>query len=306
MNMMIAYAPGGTYDATGRLLARHMPRHIPGQPVMVPQNMPGSAGLKAILHLYTIAPKDGGTIAMLPRGYPIEPIFSPDAAKYDPARFNPIGSTSTEVSIGVAWHTKPFKQFSDLMEREIIVAANGLTDDTGRYPTMVRNLTGAKIKIVTGYPGGNDLTIAMERGEVDGRFGWSWGSVKSRSKDWLDEKKITILLQMALQKAPDLPDVPLILDFAKNERDRQALELLFTQQAVAWPLIAPPDVPADRVALLRKAFDVTMKDSEFLAEAAKLRIDVDPLSGLEMQTLIARIAAFPPAVIERALELSRP
>ncbi len=304
ITVLIGYAPGGTYDATARLLSRHMPRHLPGQPTMVPQNMAGAGSIKAILHLYTVAPKDGTVLGMVARSYSIEPVFNPESAKYDPTRFNPIGSTSSEVSVGVAWHTTEFKTFDDLLRSELTVGATGPTDDTGRFPVLARRLTGAKIKVVSGYPGGNDITLAMERGEVQGRFGWSWGSVKSRSKDWLDQKKIAILLQMGMKKADDLPDTPFIIDYAKTDRDRQALELIFAPQVTAWPLIAPPDLPADRLALLRKAFDDTVKDRAFVADAAKLRIDVEPVQGVEMQKIVQRISGFDRSVVERALELT--
>src|SRR3954468_22055726 len=167
---------------------------------------------------------------------------------------------------------------------------------------MTKNLTGAKIRLVTGYPGGNDITAAMEKGEVDARFGWSWGSVKSRAKNWLDGKLITILMQMGLKKAADLPDTPFIMDYAKNDRDRQAMELLLAPQGFAWPFVAPPEVPKERVAALRKAFDATMKDASFVADARKIDIEVDPMSGEEMQALIARVLSFDKPVIERAQE----
>lgn len=304
ISVLIGYAPGGTYDATARMLSRHMPNHIPGHPTMVPQNMAGAGSIKAILHLYTVAPKDGTTLGMVARSYSIEPVFNPESAKYDPTKFNPIGSTSSETSVGVAWHTTPFKTFDDLLKNEITVGATGLTDDTGRFPILVRRLTGAKIKVVQGYPGGNDVTMAMERGEVQGRFGWSWGSVKSRSKNWLDEKKINLLMQMALTKAEDLPNTPFIMDYAKTDRDKQALELIFAPQVTAWPLIAPPGMAADRLAVLRKAFDDTMKDKAFLSDAEKLRIEVEPVQGIAMQKIVERISGFDRSVVERALELT--
>jgi tripartite-type tricarboxylate transporter receptor subunit TctC len=241
---------------------------------------------------------------MLSRSYPIEPVFNPQTAKYDPKRFIPIGSTSNEVSVAVVWHTRGINSINQLMTQEITTGATGVTDDTGRFPTLLRNLTGAKVKLVTGYPGGNDVTMAMEKGEVDARFGWSWGSLKSRSRSWIDEKKVNIIVQMAMEKAADLPNVPLIMDFAKTELDRKALELLFAPQVMAWPLVAPPDVPADRVVTLRKAFAATMKDADFLADAKKLNIDVEPVPGELMQTLVARVSDFDRAVVDRALELT--
>lgn len=304
IDVIIGYSAGGTYDAIGRLLSRHMPKYIPGSPTMIPQNLPGSGSIKAILTLYSVAPKDGTSLAMITRGYPIEPLFYPETAKYDPSRFNPIGSTSREVSVGVVWHTKPFRSLADLQERELVVGATGSTDDTGRFPMILKNLTGAKIKIVQGYPGGNNVTQAMEAGEVDGRFGWSWGSVKSRSRDWLADKKIRILIQMAPGKAKDLPDVPLIMDLARTEIDRQALELAFAPQTVAWPLVAPPDVPQDRITILRRAFDRTMQDQQFLAEAEKLAIDIEPVTGEEMQKVVIRITSLNRSAIDRALALT--
>ena len=304
ITLLIGYAAGGTYDATARLVARHMPKHIPGQPIMLPQNLPGSGGIKTILNLYSVAPRDGATLGMLSRSYPIEPVFNPQTAKYDPKRFIPIGSTSNEVSVAVVWHTRGIHSIDQLMTQEITTGATGVTDDTGRFPTLLHNLTGAKIRLVTGYPGGNNVTMAMEKGEVDARFGWSWGSLKSRSKSWLDEKKVNIIVQMALEKAPDLPDVPLIMDFAKTDLDRKALELLFSSQVMAWPLVAPPDVPADRIAILRKAFEATMKDADFQGDAKKLNIDVEPVTGEVMQALVARVSTFERAVVDRALALT--
>jgi tripartite-type tricarboxylate transporter receptor subunit TctC len=306
ITVLIGYAAGGTYDATARLLARHMARHIPGNPNIVPQNLPGSGGIKTILNLYSVAPHDGTTLGMLSRAYSIEPSFNPQMAKYDPTRFIAIGSTSQEVSVGVVWHTRGIKSLDDLQKTEITTGATGTTDDTGRYPILLRNLTGAKVKVVTGYPGGNDVTMAMERGEVDARFGWSWGSLKSRSKSWLDDKTITILVQMALEKAPDLPEVPLIMDFAKTDIDKKALEFLFSPLVSAWPLIAPPNVPPERIAILRRAFDATMNDPAFLSDAEKLHIDIEPVSGERIQKLVERVGKFERSAIDRALQLTEP
>ncbi len=304
ITVLIGYAAGGTYDATARLLSRHMGHHIPGSPIFLPQNLPGSGGIKTILNLYSIAPRDGTTLGMLSRSYPLEPAFNPQSARYDPRLFIPIGSTSKEVSVGVVWYTKNIKSVNDLYTREITTGATGATDDTGRFPTLFSNLTGAKIKVITGYPGGNDVTMAMEKGEVDARFGWSWGSLKSRSRPWLDEKKVDIIVQMGLDKAVDLPNVPLIMDFAKNETDRKALEFLFTPQVTAWPLVAPPGVPADRIKILRASFQATMQDQAFLAEANRLNVEVDPVTGEKMAELVNRISGFDRPIIERALELT--
>jgi len=282
-----------------------MPNYLPGKPNMVPQNMQGAGGVKALMHLYTVAPKDGTVIGMMSRTYPTDALIRPDEAKYDAARFNAIGSTSVEVACGVVWHTTGITKFSDLLEREVIVGGTGPTTGSAIFPLVLRHLTGAKFKIILGYPGGNEITAAMEKGEVDGRFGWSWGSIKSRSQQWLDDKKISILVQMALAKASDLPDVPLIMDFARDERDRQALEIILAPQTIAWPLIAPPDLPAARVAMLRKAFDATMIDPGFVAEANKMQIDIEPVSGEEIQKIVTRLGTFDRSVVEHALALMK-
>ena len=303
VTIVIGYAPGGLYDLTARLLSRHMGRHIPGNPSVVPQNMVGASSYKAIMHLYSVAPKDGTTIGMISRGFANDNNLSPEMGNYDPTQLRAIGSTSSEVSVAAIWHSASVKTFQDSLSREVTVGSTGLNSPEARFAVMVKNLTGSKVKIVTGYPGGNEVTLAMERGEVDGRFGWSWGSVKSRAKPWLDDKKINIIFQMGLAKAPDLPDVPFIMDFARNDFDRRALELLTAQQAFAWPLIAPRGIDNDRLLALRRAFDRTMTDEQFLADAKKLDIELDPMTGEAMEVIIKRINSFDPAVVQHALAL---
>ena len=222
--LIVGYSPGGLYDITARLLARHLGEHIPGKPTVVVSNSPGAGSITALLHLYNTAPRDGSVIGMVARSYPIDPLFNPAARKYDPLRFNPIGATSPEVLVAVTWHTAPVKTFDELLKTAASFGATGLLDDTGRFAVLAKNLSGAKVKLVLGYPGGNDVTNAMEKGEVDGRFGWSWGSIKSRARAWLDDRKINIILQQGLKKAADLPDTPFILDYAKSDRDRRAFE----------------------------------------------------------------------------------
>jgi tripartite-type tricarboxylate transporter receptor subunit TctC len=303
--IIVGAAPGGTYDAIARLLAKTMGEHVPGRPVFVVQSMLGAGSVRAVTHLYNNAARDGTVIGMPSRSFAIAPTFNPQL-HYDAKRFNAIGSTSPEVSVAVTWHTVPVRRLEDCLTREISVGATAFSDDTGSLALMTKALTGARIRIVTGYPGGNDITAAMEKGEIDGRFGWSWGSLKSRARDWLVEKKITLILQMGLHRAPDLPDLPLIMDYAADASDRQALELLLGPQAFAWPVVAPPGVPAERVTALRRAFDATMRDPVFIADARKLDIEVDPLTGEAMQALIARILDFDPSVVARAQALIRP
>jgi tripartite-type tricarboxylate transporter receptor subunit TctC len=304
LTLIVGYSPGGTYDLTTRLVSRHMGKHIEGNPATNVQNMPGAGGTRAVLHLYSVAPQDGSVIAMIKRSYATDPIFNP-GQNYDPAKLQPIGSTSTETSIVATWHTSKAATFEDTFKTEMTAGTTAATDGTVRFARLVSRMTPAKLKIVAGYPGGNDITMAMERGEVDSRFGWSWGSVKSRAKDWLDQKKINIILQMGITKAADLPDVPFIMDFAKTDIDRQALELVFAPTAFAWPIVAGPGVPAPRVAELRKAFDATMKDPAFLAEAERLDIEIDPISGEEMSKIVARLSTFDKRAVARAIELTK-
>lgn len=306
ITMIVGYTPGGLYDVTTRMVARHIPKHLAGNPTVVVQNMPGAGGTRALMHIYSVAPKDGTVMGMVKRSYATDPMFESDAPEYDPNKLQPIGSTSSETSIVATWHTSKAKTFEDIFKNEITVGSTGSTDGTVRYAQLVRRITPAKLKIVSGYPGGNDVTLAVERGEVDSKFGWSWGSVKSRAKDWLDQKKINIILQMGLKKADDLPNVPFIMDYAKTEIDKQALELVFAPTAFAWPIVAGPGVPAERIAELRKAFDATMKDPEFLAEAKKQDIEIEPIGGEEMARVVARLSKFDKAAIARAVELTKP
>lgn len=305
ISIQCGYSPGGTYDAIARLLAQHMPAHIPGHPLIVVKSMPGAGSLRAVQYLYELAPRDGTELAVVTRSYPIEPVLNAAKTKYSATRFEPIGSTSPEISVGVTWHTSRIKTLDDLLRHGAIVGSSSLTDDTGRYPLIIKNLTqAANMKIVVGYPGGNEITAAVERGEVDARVGWSWGSIKSRSRSWLAEKKINIFVQLGMDKAADLPNVPFIMDYARNETDKSALELLFAPMAAAWPLIAPPDVPNDRIAALRQAFQKTMKDPAFRAAAATSAIEIQPMGGSEMAQINQRIGATSPAAVERAKALA--
>ena len=305
VTILVGFSTGGTYDATARLLARHMPQHMPGKPTMVVQNMTGAGGMSEVVHLYTNAVRDGTVIGMTPRAFAIAPFFN-DQLHYDGRRFNALGSTSPEVAIAVTWYTSPVKKIDDAFTHEISVGATAYFDDTGTFPLMVTHLTPAKIRLVTGYPGGNDITAAMEKGELDARFAWSWGSIKSRARDWLDQKKINLILQMGAKPAPDLPDTPFIMNYVKNDRDRQAMELLMAPEAAAWPFAAPPDVPKERVTALRRAFDATMRDPAFITDAKKIDIEVEPMSGEEMQALINHVLSFDKSVVTRAQELVAP
>jgi len=300
ITLLIGSSSGGAYDVYARMLARHIGKHIPGNPRVVPSNMEGAGSLTLTNHLYNVARKDGTVIGTINRGAPFEPLIGqPELARFDPALFTWIGSIANEVSICAAWERAGVDNFEQLFARELTVGGTGSGADTNQFPKVMNGVLGTKMKIVSGYPGGNNIDLAMERGEVDGRCGWSWSSVASTRKAWLESGSIKILVQLALQKHPDLPNVPLIMDYAKTDEERAMLRLIFSRAALGCPFLAPPDVPADRAAALRKAFDDTMKDPAFLAEAAQAMLEVAPVGGEDLQRLIVDIYRTPKDVVEK-------
>jgi tripartite-type tricarboxylate transporter receptor subunit TctC len=303
IEVLISSSAGGGYDAYSRMLARHMGRYIPGNPVLVPKNMAGGGGIRATNFLYNAAPKDGLSIAIINRGVPFEPLLGNKSAQFDATRLQWIGSTNDEVSICAAWHTTGVERYEQVLERELVVGGSGIGADTYQFPKIANGVLGTKFKIVTGYPGGNDIDLAMERQEVQGRCGWSWSSVKATHPTWLPEKKFNILFQMGLSKHPELPHTPLILDLAKSDEDRAILRLIFGRQVMAWPFATPPGVPQDRVDALRAAFDKTMRDKDFLAEAAKAKFEVRPVTGLHIQKLVQEAYTTPTSLVRKVVEL---
>jgi tripartite-type tricarboxylate transporter receptor subunit TctC len=300
IQVLIGLSAGGAYDIYARMLARHMGKHIPGNPTLVPSNMEGAGSLTLTNYLYNVAPKDGTVFGTINRGAPFEPLIGEaQLARFDPSQFTWIGSVANEVSICAAWDRAGVDNFDQLFTRELTVGGTGAGADTNQFPRIMNGVLGTKLKVVSGYPGGNNIDLAMERGEVDGRCGWSWSSIKSTRKAWLDMGSIKVLVQLALEKHPDLPDVPLILDYAKTDEDRAMLRLIFSRAALGCPFLAPPGIPADRAAMLRKAFDETMKDPEFLAEAAQALLEVAPVGGEELQQLIADIYQTPPEIVAK-------
>jgi tripartite-type tricarboxylate transporter receptor subunit TctC len=297
IQLLIGYTAGGGYDLNARVLARHMGKHIPGNPTIVPQNMAGAGSLRLANFLYNVAPKDGTAIGMVGRGMAMEPLIGGSATQYDARRYTWIGSVSDQVSLCATWHTSRVKTWDDMLKTDFTVGGEGSGSDPDMFATMVRSIFGVKIRLVSGYPGGNEINLAMERGEVDGRCGWSWSSIKITKPDWLKNKRINLLLQMALHKNSELPDVPLIMDLARNDRERQILKLVLGRQEMGWPFTAPPGLPKDRAAALRAAFDATMKDADYLAETKQRRLDVNPMSGAAIDTLIAELYATPADVV---------
>jgi tripartite-type tricarboxylate transporter receptor subunit TctC len=293
VTMYIGSSSGGGTDLYGRLVASFIGKHIPGNPTIVPMNVPGANGLVAANQLFNIAPKDGTAIGTFGRYAVFEALWKNPAAKFVPEKFNWIGNVQVDISTCVTWHATGVNTLSEFMTRDLKMGAT-----TESHLNILNNVFGAKLRAIKGYPGGNDITLALERGEVDGRCNWSWSAIMSTRSEWVRDKKINIILQFSNKKVPELQDVPLITDLIKNDEQRQIINLILTSQQMARLVAAPPDVPAERVAALRKAFDDTMKDPEFLASANRLGMPVEPVSGLELQKLVNDMAQTPPDVIK--------
>ena len=303
VDLYIGYSVGGGYDTYARLLANHMGKHIPGKPTVITKNMPGAGSAKLANWLYNVAPKDGTAVGAIGRGTGFDPLFKIKGAQFDGTKFNWIGSANDEVSVCVAWQGSGVTKFEDVVAKELIVGGTGASADTDQFPKIMNGVLGTKFKIVTGYPGGNEVGLAMERGEVKGRCGWSWSSVKSLHMDWVKDKKIHLLVQLSLEKHPDLPDVPLVMDLAKNDDQKRILKLIFTRQVMGRPFLAPPGIPADRVKALRTAFMDTLKDKDFLAAAAKAKLEITPVAGDKLQTLVKEAYDSPPALVAKTAAL---
>ena len=304
--LLVGFSAGGGYDLYARTLARHMGRHILGNPKLIPQNMPGAGSLKAVNYLYNVAPKDGTTIAAFAPGVVFEPLLGrSEGTQFATTRFTWLGSISQEVSVCAFIKAAGIRTWRDMQTKSYVIGASGGGAESDVFPNVLRKLFNLPLKIVTGYPGGTEIILAMERREVDGRCGWSWTSLLSRSKALLDGKQIDITLQIGLQKDKALPGVPLIMDLTDDPRKRAALKLIVSRQSIARPFAAPPGVPAERAGLLRAAFDATMNDPEFRAEARDLNLDVEPVGGAEVEALLREAYASPPEVVKLATELVR-
>ncbi len=293
VSLFISSGAGGTYDAYARIIARHIGTHLPSKPKVLPKNMPGASGLRATKYLYHVAPKDGTAMAMLQRSVTIQPLLGVKAANYDARKLNWLGSTTREVSTGIIWHTAKHKTLKDTMETPLIIGSSGIGSDTGAFPRVLNHFIGTKFQIVYGYKSGSDISLALERGEVLGRLGWSWSSIKSRAADLLRDKKMRVFVQMGLKPAPDLPGVPMALDYAKSDADRRAMEIIFAPTTIGWPAAMPPGVDPKTVNIFRAAYDATMKDPAFLKDTKRRRLPVAPVTGVEIHKLLDRIYAFP-------------
>jgi tripartite-type tricarboxylate transporter receptor subunit TctC len=303
VNLVIGYAPGGGYDLYARTLGRHMARHIPGSPNIVVQNMPGAGSLKAANYLYTIAPKDGTTFGGFSRGAPIDPLLGRgEGVQFEAAKFGWLGSISNEVGVCAFRSAVGIKSFADMQTKPFIIGATGVGADSDVFPTVLRKMFKLPMRTVAGYASAAEVVVAIKRAEVDGRCGWSWSSLVSWNRDMWESKQLDVVLQLGTQKVEDLPDVPLVTEVTKDPDQQTALKLIMSRQTMARPYVAPPGVPAERLAVLRAAFEATTKDPAFLADAKRQDLEVRPVGGAEAQVLIREIYATPPALVKLAID----
>jgi tripartite-type tricarboxylate transporter receptor subunit TctC len=296
ITLIVGSDSGGGYDAQARLMAHHFGHFIPGNPTVLVQNMPGAGSIVAANYIYKFARKDGTVLALVQRGVLTAGVTQLPNVNFDVARFNWIGNLSAETSLIVARQDAPVKTTADLFTRELIVGGSGASADSEATPRLLNALIGTRFKIISGYPGNADILLAMDRGEIQGVADWSWSNIKTRRPDYLRDGKIRLLMQTGLAKAPDLPDIPLALEFARNDTDREAMKVYFAQKTVARPIMAPPDVPPDRLALLRVAFDAMSGDPAFRQDAASSQLEIEPSSGRSIDAVIALITRAPPEV----------
>ncbi len=303
VTIVVGSSASGLYDLTARLWSRHLGRFLPGEPSVIVQNLPGAGGLTAINQLYNLSPKDGSQLGVINASAVMLALFGDPSARFDPRKLTWIGGRSQETAVCGFWHTTRPKTFEDLRTAETIVASSGPGARSYSHPVMFNALLGTKFKNVSGYPGGAEMSLAIERGEVEGECGWSWGSMKTRTADWLRDKKLKVLVQAGLKRNRDLPDVPMALDLTKDPESRAIMEALLTDTLMAWPLIAPPGLPDATIATLRGAFDKMMKDPDMLADAEKTGLEIDPVVGAELQAIVERLFAMPQAQIDKAKEV---
>ena len=297
IDLVIGYSPGGTYDLYARLVARHLGRHIPGKPLIVPRNMPGAGSRTAATFVASIAPRDGTVLATADQSLALQQAAGDNRIKFDTTKFIYIGNPNIENNTTAAWAASGIKTIDDAKRREVTAGATG-GSTSSQYPKAMNALLGTRFKIILGYPGGNDINLAMERGEVDVRGSNSWSSWKATRPQWLAEHKINILVQIGLKKAPDL-DAPLLMDLASNAEDRALLRLLSASTQVGRPIFTTPGVPAERVAALRAAFDAMVRDPAFLDDAKQAHFDIDPVPGEALQKLVGEVVTIPKGQAEK-------
>ncbi|HUZ67292.1 MAG TPA: tripartite tricarboxylate transporter substrate-binding protein [Beijerinckiaceae bacterium] len=294
VTLYVGFSAGGGYDLYARTLARYMGRYLPGKPTVVVKNMTGAGGLRLANWTHSVAPDDGTAFSMFARVTPFDPLLGDPGAQFKTDKaFTYVGSANKEVSVCVSWHTSDIKTFKDILTKTFIVGSFGPDTDSEQHVHILNRLLGTKMKLVKGYNGGNDVNLAMQRGEVQGRCGYSWSGIRASHMDWVRNGDIHIIVQNAVEKHPDLPNVPLIMDMAKTARQKQMLRLAFEPEKMGRPFMAPPHILPKRLAELRAAFMRTMTDKDFLAMAKKAKLEISPMSGQAMTRLVRRLYATP-------------
>jgi tripartite-type tricarboxylate transporter receptor subunit TctC len=306
VTIYVAGTAGGGIDLYARLLGRHIGRHIPGKPAVTVQLMPGAGGIRTATFLAEQAPRDGTAIGTFAGGPILEPLIGSRKPGYDMSQFTMIGAVTQDVGLCMAWGASPFRTIDDVKKQQMVVAGTGAGSETDTWPIVLNDVVGTRFKLVTGYLGSQETILAIERGEAHGRCVFSYSALKIAKPDWLRERRINVLLLTALERHPEFPDVPAVVELVSKSEDRQLLELMVGPGAMARPFVAPPGLPEGKAALLRRAFDATMQDAEFRAEAARIQADLAPTSGEAVQKLVGRLYATPRAVIERVKKLLAP
>lgn len=304
VTLTVGSGAGGGYDGYARLLARHWGRLIAGNPNFVVKNMPGAGSLKATMHIYSVAPKDGLHVGAIQNGVVFEPLFKLMSkgkdAQFDATKLNWVGAVTKETSVMVVWHTAPFKTIEDLRKTKILTGASGPTTSYGTYPRLMNATMGTNIQIVMGYTGTSDITLALERGEIQAMTGWDYSSVAATKSDWLKNKQINILVQFGAEPHPEMPNVPLAKNHTTSQLNRDVLELISARQEIGRPYIAPPDTPAEYMSVIRGSFNAMMKDAAFLADAKKARFEIIPSTAEQAAQVIKTVYGFSPEVIAKA------
>jgi tripartite-type tricarboxylate transporter receptor subunit TctC len=299
ITISVGFSVGGAYDLHARTLARVLGKHVPGRPNVIVKNAPGAAGLVLVNSLYNTLPKDGTELATFDRSVPLEPLLNPDRARFDALKLNWIGSTDNDASTCFAWHASPVKTLEDATKRELVVGGTGIGGNSVVFPRVLNAVLGTRFKVVTGYPGSAEVLLAMERGETEGFCSMGFPTLELARPEWVRDRKVNILVQLALEKNKDHPEVPLALDLAKTPADRQAIELVVSPNLFSRPFAAPPGVPDDRIKALRQAFDRTLTDPEYVADAAAKKLQVVAVKGDEIEAVLRRVYAMPKSIVER-------
>jgi tripartite-type tricarboxylate transporter receptor subunit TctC len=299
IRLLVGSAAGSGYDINARVLARHLVNHIPGHPTIVVQNQPGAGSATMAITLYNASPRDGTVMGAAINGMPTLPLFSPESSRFDPLKFNWIGSTNRDTQVSYVWKTAPVQDVADLRRRELVVGATSAGTTQVDFPLVAQQILGLKYKVVSGYKGTTNIHMAMESGEVQGVGANAWLSLKALNANWIASGQIKVIMQYGERKHADLPNVPTIFSLAETDEDRQALNLIVSRLEYGRPFFFPPDVPKARVELMRKAFEATLTDPAYLAEAEKAQLEISLVTGEEVAELIAKVAATPPNVVAR-------